>query len=383
MSEGAAALDRPVITVAGRPIGAGHPTLLLAEVGSNHNRDLGLAHKLIDAAGDSGWDGVKFQLFRAEYLYPANCGVIDTASGPMDFFAVLGRNELPVEWLVELKQHAEARGLVFLCTPFDEQAVAQLVEVGIAALKIASPELNYLGLLRAAAQTGRPLLCSTGISRLSDIEEALDVIRGVAPAAEVALFQCTTAYPTPPEQINALAIDTMRRAFGVPVGLSDHSMDPVVVPSVAVAVGAAMIEKHYTLSRAMPGPDHPFAIEVEEMKRMAAAVRALDAVPLDGRLDEVMRLHGEARVHAILGHGRKEIMPCEAELYPCDKRSIHALTAIAVGETLSESNIRVVRSERNLRPGLHPRHLEDVLGARVTAPVAPGEGLQWNHLLRR
>ncbi|MDW8206714.1 MAG: N-acetylneuraminate synthase family protein [Chloroherpetonaceae bacterium] len=364
-----------------RTAGNDASVLLIGEVGSNHNRDLSLARHLIEVAAEAGMDAVKFQAFRAEWLYPPNCGEVMTPMGKVDFFAVLEQNQLPVEWLPELRDHAHRCGLRFLCTPFDEEAVCMLASLGVTALKIASPELTHLPLLRAAARTGLPLFCSTGVSTLADVEEAMQAIRAVNPRAQVSLLQCVSGYPTPPEQANLAVIETMRRAFGVPVGYSDHTMDCEMVPAVAVAAGAAVIEKHFTLSRDLHGPDHSFALEPAELKTMARRVREVEALPDAERMSAVQERFGAGAVRAVLGHGRKEIMPAEAEYYPCDRRSIHAIRAIAPGEVLSPDNLRILRSERNLTPGLHPRYWEVVLGARAVRSLAVGEGLQWRHLL--
>jgi N-acetylneuraminate synthase len=248
-------------------------------------------------------------------------------------------------------------------------------------LKIASPELNHLPMLRAAALAGLPLLCSTGLCTLADIEEALGTIRGARADTAVALFHCVSGYPTPTDQCNLRAIDTLSRAFGVPVGFSDHTTDPEMVPLISVAVGARMIEKHFTLDRSLPGPDHPFALEPGELRRMVQAIRAIEAIAPEQRLQEVERRFGQESVRAALGHGRKEIMPVERALYPADKRSLHAIRAVAAGDRLSEDNIRILRSERNLTPGLHPRYWEVVLGARLAQPLELGAGLRWTHLL--
>ena len=359
------------------------PAWLVAEIGSNHDGSLEKARALIDASAEAGWDAVKFQLFRADHLYPKECGVVELATGPVDFYAELARVELDAAWLPELRAHAESRGLHFLCTPFDEDAVDELVAAGVPALKIASPELNHLPLLRRAAASGLPLICSTGLSTLSDVEEALGAIRGVRPGASITVLQCVTAYPAPPEESNLAVLETLARAFGVPVGLSDHSTDPELVPAVAVACGASLIEKHVTLDRRDPGLDHAFAIEPEGMRRLREAVRRTESFAPEARLAQVERTYGRERVRATLGHGRKEVMPSEAPLYPCDKRSIHAIRAIRAGEPLAADAIRVVRSERNLRPGLHPRHWEDVLGARARVDIQPGDGIRWTHLIER
>ena len=371
----------PAVQLAGRRIGEHEPTLIIGEVGSNHNGDLALAKRLVEAAADCGVDVVKFQSFRAAWLYPPNCGVVDTPMGPVEFFKVLEQAQLPPTWLPELKAHAERHGLLFLSSPFDEEATRTLRAVGAAALKIASPELNHLPMLRAAALAGLPLLCSTGLCTLADIEEALGTIRGARADTAVALFHCVSGYPTPTDQCNLRAIDTLSRAFGVPVGFSDHTTDPEMVPLTSVAVGARMIEKHFTLDRSLPGPDHPFALEPGELRRMVQAIRAIEAIAPEQRLQEVERRFGQESVRTALGHGRKEIMPVERALYPADKRSLHAIRAVAAGDRLSEDNIRILRSERNLTPGLHPRYWEVVLGARLAQPLELGAGLRWTHLL--
>jgi N,N'-diacetyllegionaminate synthase len=365
-----------------RKVGRGEPALLVAEVGSNHNRDMGITRKLIDACAEAKWDAVKFQLFSAAELYPPNCGVVDTPTGPADFFKVLEAAELPAGWLPEIKDYAESAGLMFLCTPFDLAAVDTLERLRPAGYKIASPELNHLPLLRKVAATGRTMICSTGLCTLADIEEALATIRAVPAHGAVMLLQCVTAYPTPIEQSNLAVIETLERAFGVPVGYSDHTIDFERVPAVAVAAGAALIEKHVTLDRSLAGPDHSFAIIPGEMRRMAEAVRAIETLDPGNRIAHVRQRYGESLVSQIMGHGRKEIMPAEAALYPCDKRSIHALRAIAAGETLTSQNVRILRSERNLAPGLHPRHFAEILGKETTRGISLGEGLRWEHLLQ-
>jgi N-acetylneuraminate synthase len=361
--------------------GAGRRTLLIAEIGSNHNCDLALAKQLIDASAKARWDAVKFQLFRAEWLYPPNCGVVATPAGNVDFFDVLKKAELPPEFLFELREYSHRQGLAFLCTPFDVDAVDKLEEIGVDAYKIASPELNHFPLLRAVTKTGRPLICSTGLCTLTDVEGALSTIRETASDRLVALLQCTTAYPTPPEQANLAAITTLARAFGVACGLSDHTMDPTVVPAVSIAAGGRVIEKHVTLSRKLPGPDHAFAIEPDEMASMASVVREVEAIPPEERMAFVNGRWGREVVAAMLGHGRKEIMPCEAELYPCDKRSIVAMRPLRPGDRLSPDCLRILRSERNLKPGLHPRHWEEIMGAKVVRPVELGVGVTWDDLL--
>jgi len=370
------------VDIAGRKVGFGEPVFVVAEVGSNHNQDLTVAKRLIDAAAHAGADAVKFQLFRAEWLYPRSCGLIDTPMGRVDFYEVLKRAALSAEWVGELKAYAEDSGLCFLCTPFDEDAVNHLASLSVSAFKIASQELNHLPLLRATARHQKPIICSTGLSTLSDVEEALQTIRAEWPAAAVVLLQCVATYPLPLEQCNLNVVRTLAEAFGVPVGFSDHTTDHESVPAIAVAAGACVIEKHYTLDRTLPGPDHSFALVPNELRGMVRMIREVESIEPERRLASVSKRLGEARVKGILGHGRKEIMPSERELlyYPNDKRSIHAIREICSGEVLSTENMRILRSG-DLTPGLHPRYWQIVLGAVAVRDIAEGTGIAWEHIL--
>lgn len=354
---------------------------IIAEAGSNHDGDLDKAHELVEVAAVGGADAVKFQLFRAAELYPSSCGTVSTPIGEVDFFEILQQLELPRPWLVELRDHAVAAGIDFLCTPFDVGAVADLAELGVPALKIASPELTDHALLAAAAATQLPVILSTGMSSLGDIEESLAVLDG-AGAASVALLQCVTAYPAPPEDLHLAAIPVLATAFGRRVGLSDHSLHPVVGPSVAVALGATIVEKHITASRSEGrGPDHPFAIEPAELSSLVAAVRQVESVEASERLSDVQHRFGVERVRTVMGSPAKRVVDAERELADCDRRSIHALVPIDEGDKLGVHNIKVLRGERNLRPGLHPRFLDTVLGARATRAIDAGQGVTWDDLL--
>ncbi len=323
--------------IGGRRVGPGHPTFLIGEVGSNHDGDLDQARRLVEVAAEAGVDAVKFQLFRSEWLYPPDCGTVETPMGRVDFLEVLERYALPPEWIPELVALAQSHGLAFLCTAFDEQALALMAKLDLPALKIASPELNHLPLLRAAARLHKPLLCSTGLSTLSDIEEALQLVRSEWPDPEVVLLQCVSSYPLPEEQSNLRAIATLHQAFGIPVGLSDHTTDCDMVPAVAAASGAVLIEKHFTLSRNLPGVDHPFSVEPHGLSRMVKTIRAVEQLPPWERWGWITDRWSRPRVEAVRGHGRKEIKDSERlPIYPYDKRSIHAIRTIAPGERLSQ-----------------------------------------------
>ncbi|HEY8059221.1 MAG TPA: N-acetylneuraminate synthase family protein [Acidimicrobiales bacterium] len=359
---------------------SGSRAYVIAEAGSNHDGDLAQAEKLVDVAADAGADAVKFQLFTAAGLYPANCGPVDLGAGPEDFFAVLEKASLPTAWLGPLRERAADHGIDFLCSAFDAPTTEVVATLGVPVFKIASPELTHLDLLRRTASQGRPVILSTGMASLGDVEEAVAVLVA-AGAPDVALLQCTTAYPTPPEDANVAVVATLASAFGVRAGLSDHTLDPVAAPMLTVAVGGSVIEKHVTLSRALPGPDHPFAIEPNELSALVEAVREVEAVDPADRLAHTRDRLGDQVVDRLLGSPRKTVAPSEAEMARCDRRSLHALVDLVPGDTLGPDNVGVLRGERNLRPGLHPRYAAVIHGAPVRRPVAYGEGLEWADVL--
>jgi sialic acid synthase SpsE len=338
-----------------RPVGPGHPTYVIAEAGANHNRDLGVARELIDVAAAAGADAVKFQTYSGKTIYSSKTPKFKylapvTDKSPTELLEDIS---LPREWQPELAAYARSRGIEFMSTPFDHAAVRELDALDVPALKVASFEIVDLTLVRAAAATGRPLLISTGMAVLGEIEDALNAARE-AGAPAVGLMQCTSVYPAPPETINLRAMATMERAFGVPVGLSDHSLG-IAVPIAAAALGAAFVEKHYTLSREMPGPDHPFALEPDELRAMVAGIR---------------------EAQAALGHGRKEGPTPEEreEMFTLGRRSLIATRDLPAGTVLEPDMITVKRPGY----GIAPKFMELVVGRPLKVDVEEDEILTWD-----
>lgn len=363
-----------------RSVGPSEPCFVIAEAGSNHDGDLATALRLVDAAADAGADAVKFQLFRASHLYPANCGVVDTPAGREDFYELLSRLEMPFDWLGRLNDRAREKGTLLLFSVFDSDAVTAVERLDPPAFKVASPEMTHLPLLRELAATRRPIVLSTGMSTLGEIEESVGVLRG-AGATEIAVLHCVSAYPAPPEDCNLSVLSVLAAAFGVVVGYSDHTLDPTAAPLVASSHGASILEKHFTLSRRSSGPDHPFAIEPAELATLVAELRALHTVAPADRDALVRRRIGNAAVDLLLGSPSKSVAASESELAACDRRSLHATADIAAGQVLGPHNVGILRGERNLRPGLHPRYLEQLSGARTVRAVAYGQGIVWDDVL--
>jgi sialic acid synthase SpsE len=343
------------VRIGERLVGDGAPVYVIAEAGSNHDRDLDQAKRLIDVAAEAGADAVKFQTFTSERIVAetrTRAKYLDAILPPDETMATLFRKlELPYEWPEDLYRHAEAAGLDFLSSPFDEQAADMLDALGVKAFKIASYELWHLPLLRHVAAKGKPMICSTGMADLADVQEAIDVLTEAGARDRLILLHCVVNYPPPFSDLNLRAIETMRAAFGVPVGYSDHTPG-WTAPVVATSLGAAVIEKHFTTSRDRPGPDHRFALEPDELKAMVRAIH--DA-------------------QASLGDGVKKMADAEADLYVTARRSLHAARDIEAGTVLGEEDIAVLRPGT----GIEVRELQHVVGRTARRRIERHEPLAW------
>jgi sialic acid synthase SpsE len=336
-------VSETIIDVGRRRIGTGHPCYIIAEAGSNHDGRLDQARRLIDVAGEAGADAVKFQLFRARKLYARTAGRSDYLKLDRPIYDIIADMELPYEWLPELAAHAATRSIDFMTSVFDEESMDRVAPL-VTSFKIASYEMTHLPLVRHAAAKGKPLIVSTGAADLDEIRETVAAI-GAVP---LALMQCTAAYPAPLDTLNLRAIVTMRAAFDVPVGLSDHSRDPLVGPLTAVALGASLLEKHFTLSNRLPGPDHAFAVEPAELALLVAKVRETESA---------------------LGSGDKKAQPVEQELRRFARRSIFVARDVAAGEPLGPENLVVLRCG-TLEPGLPPSAWGRVVGRRAARALS-------------
>jgi N-acetylneuraminate synthase len=336
------------IRIGNRWVGAGEPCYVIAEAGSNHNGNLEQALALIDVAAEAGADAVKFQGFRAETLYPEGAGKSEYLKDERSINEIIRAMEMPFEWPPALAERCRLRGVDFLCTPFDE-AWVEVLDPHVPAFKMASYELSHLPLMRRVLTRGKPTFISTGASVLAEVLRVVGLAREVG-NDQIVLFQCTAAYPTPPDDVNARAIVTLREATGCHVGLSDHSRDAVVAPVVAVTLGAVAIEKHFTLSNRLPGPDHRFAVEPHELRELVRSVR---------------------QAQAVLGTGTKEVLAIETELHGFARRSVFTVREIRAGEVFSEDNLRVLRNGANA-PGLPPEEYPRLVGRRAALDIAAG-----------
>jgi N,N'-diacetyllegionaminate synthase len=308
-------------------------TLIIAEAGVNHNGDLVPARKLIDVAAEAGADLVKFQTFSADRLVTRTAAKADyqnrTTDNKESQHEMLRRLELTAEMHKELIAHCAARGIGFFSTGFDIESVDLLVGLGQDRFKIPSGEITNLPYLRHIGRMGKPVILSTGMTEMDEIQAAIDALEAAGtPRANVTVLHCTTEYPTPMVEVNLRAMLSIQTAFGVEVGYSDHTRG-IEVAIAAVALGASVIEKHFTLDRNLPGPDHKASLEPEELKAMVAAIRNIELA---------------------LGDGVKRLTPSEAGNRSVARKSLVASRAIRKGEVFSVENITAKRPGTGISP---------------------------------
>jgi len=349
---------------------------IIAEIGTAHGGDLKKAFTLIDAAAATGCDCVKFQMVYADEIIHPLTGEVELPGGKTRLYDVFKSLEQTPAFYKELKAYTEKQKLEFLCTPFGLQSAAQLYDIQVKAFKIASPELNHFPLLHAVAAYNLPVILSTGVSTLGDIEAAVNIT-----GRQSLLLHCITQYPAPEKEYNLKLIHLLSHIFGLPVGISDHSLHPVLVPVLAVSQGACVVEKHFTLSRKDKGLDDPIALDPDDFALMVKSIRQAEKKESRDILDRMSLEYGSAEVAAILGTGIKTLAPSEQTNYHTTNRSIHALYNINQGETFSRENTAILRSEKQLKPGLHPGYYDLIIGKKALAALNPGDGVEWRHIL--
>lgn len=347
------------LRIAGRPVGPGRPPYLIAEMSGNHNGDIERALALVDAAAEAGADAVKLQTYTADTITIDHDGpgfVIESGLWRgRRLYDLYDEAHTPWDWHPALFERARARGVAMFSSPFDPTAVAFLEGLGAPAYKIASFELVDHPLIACAARTGKPLIMSTGLASPAEIAEAVAAARA-AGASEIALLHCTSGYPAPPADMNLRTIPHLAEAHGVVVGLSDHTTGDAASVA-AIALGACVIEKHFTLRRADGGPDAAFSLEPEEFARLAASCR------------EAWLALGEVRYDQV------ESEAPNAEL----RRSLYAVADVAEGEALTAHAVRSIRPGY----GLPPKHLPDLIGRRAARDIRRGEPMTWSMVTPR
>lgn len=347
-----------IVNIDGRKVGEGFPCLLVAEIGINHNGDVDLAHKLIDAAANAGADAVKFQSYRTEdfiidrsltYTYISEGKTVTESQ-----YEMFKRYELSLSTLIALRKHCEKRGLIFSSTPTSEEGVFDLVRMKAQLLKNGSDYLLHLPLIKAMARSGLPTAISTGMATLAEIDEAVRAFKD-AGGKNLIILHCVSSYPTPPQDTNLRKIRTLQTVFGCPVGFSDHTSG-IVAAIGAVAMGACLIEKHFTLDKNLPGPDHHFSADPSEFQALTEAIRSLEKMM-----------------------GESTIVPAPSEI--SGRRDFRLSCAAArnlpAGHCLSESDIVF----RRPATGFPPWAIEWLVGKHLKHEVQAGKVFQLDDLL--
>ncbi|MDR2602821.1 MAG: N-acetylneuraminate synthase family protein [Spirochaetaceae bacterium] len=362
-----------------------HP-FVVAEIGTAHGGDINKAKDLIDAAVSAGADCVKFQIVYADEILHYNSGIVPLPGGNIPLYDTFKKLESSPEFFALIKEYAESKKVVFLASPFGLKSAGELKALKPACVKIASPELNYAQLLREIAFWHIPVFLSTGVSLLKDIEAALAIFAAANSLNDVTLLHCITAYPAPAEEYNLNLLPNLESIFGVKTGVSDHTLDPVLVPVLALCKGATVIEKHFCLNRKDGGLDDPIALNVCEFEKMTSALRDASRLLLAAKTNlqgaeaviaSLEEEYGKKRVERVLGNGRKQLALAEAANYGRTNRSIHALCEIKKGEVFSGGNLAVLRTEKVLRPGVEPAFLPHLIGRSAARLIPSGEGVRW------
>lgn len=342
------------IRIGDRTIGPGHRTYFIAEMSANHDGSLDRAIELLEACAAAGADAVKLQTYTADTLtLDSDAPSFRVSGGTLwdgrTLYDLYTEAAMPWEWQPILKRRGEELGIAVFSSPFDATAIAFLEDMHVPAYKVASAEITDSLLIAAMAATGKPLIISTGMASLDEIVHAVTVARD-AGASDIALLKCTSAYPAPPSDINLRTISHMAETFGVPIGLSDHTID-IAVPLAAVALGAAIIEKHVTLDRGAGGPDSEFSLEMDDLRKLITGIRTVEEAV--GSVSYGPTEHEQAGLRF--------------------RRSLYVAEDIPVGGLITNQNVRSVRPVG----GLPPDQLPLVLGRRVVKSLRHGHALRW------
>lgn len=326
---------------------------IIAEAGVNHNGSVEIAHKMIDEAKSVGADCIKFQFFNTQALVSRNAPTAQyqmEKTGELEQYSMLKALELKKEEILSLKKHCENVGIEFLATPFDLESVEFLTPL-VSRFKIGSGDITNFPLLESVAQKGKPVILSTGMATLGEIEDAFWLLANYLPVEKITLLHCVSIYPTPPELVNLNVINTLKTLFKTSIGFSDHSIG-INMAIAAVAIGATVIEKHFTLDKNFKGPDHNASVDPVELKMLIKAVK---------------------EVEIGLGNGLKCISETEAEIKRVVRRGLYARRDIKAGQTLNAGDLIPLRPEK----GIPPRFFNKILGLKSTTDIKQGTPLEW------
>lgn len=356
---------------------------IIAEIGTSHQGDLSKAKELIHACSEAGATCAKFQAVFADEIIHPNAGLVPLPTGNINLYSHFKSLEKDFEFYAMLKHITESYNLDFLCTPFGIKSFDILNRLNVSKYKVASPELNHLPLLRSIAKTGKSAYLSLGVSKISDIETALETISTINSTnnnkSTITLLHCITSYPAKEEEYNLNQLPHLKALFNVEVGVSDHSLDPILVPSLAVYLGASAVEKHICLSKTDDGLDDPIALEPKDFAKMCLSIKNMQ---LDKELQykELINKFGVEKINAVLGNGEKKLADGEKSNYNRSNRTICATNDLKIGTVLSDDNMAIYRCEKELKPGLNPKYWDILKGRKLRSDIKAGNGINFDDL---
>ena len=368
---------------------------IIAEIGTSHEGSFDKAKELVDAACDSGADTIKFQWVYADEILHPKTGFVKLPTGNIPLYERFKQLECPVSFYKDIMDYVHSKGCKFCCSPFGLRSMQELLHLNPDYVKIASPELNHYKMLEALRDWRKeqnkkgekpvPVILSSGVSRLSDIDKAVRIVGREG----VSLLHCITSYPAPEDEYNIRLVKSLKDVFGIETGLSDHSLDPVLVPVLSTACGGTIIEKHFTLSRQTSGLDDPVALEPEQFALMVHTVHQTEAtfrhygeaLGMERTLSQLSEQYGQERLEAVLGDGVKRLAPAEEANYGRTNRSLHFMRDMKKGETAGEGDIAILRTEKILTPGISPEFYDLLMGKKISRDVEDGAGVQFEDFM--
>lgn len=368
---------------------------IIAEIGTSHEGSLKKAFEMIEEAAFCGADAIKFQWVYADEILHPETGFVKLPTGNIRLYDRFLQLECDKDFYKKCLDFVHEKKCKFCCSPFGLKSLEDLLSINPDIVKIASPELNHYPMLKNLAEyrenqkkNGKnpiPVIVSTGVSKLSDIEKALEILG----TENVSLLHCITSYPAPEDEYNLKVVENLKNIFGIETGVSDHSLNPVLVPVLSIAEGGTIIEKHITLSKKTLGLDDPVALETEEFALMVHEVHQSEATLRHygkelGRkriIEQMSEQFGKEKVCAVLGDGIKKLAKAETQNYGRTNRSLHFMHDLKAGDFVSKNDIGVLRTEKVLTPGISPKFFDVILGSKLSKNVKSGDGVLWEDFL--
>lgn len=353
---------------------------IVAEIGTSHEGLLNKAKLLVEKAKEAGADCVKFQWVYADEILHPNTGFVNLPTGKIPLYQRFKELEVNPDFFYKLREFSTELNIKFMCSPFGPKSLVELLQINPDFVKIASPELNYIQLLQLLNEKNHnniPVVLSSGVSKISDIENALECFSSLN---DLTLLHCVTSYPAPEIDYNLNLITNLSSIFGIKTGVSDHTLSPYVVPLLSYYCGASMLEKHITLNNDDLGLDDPVALNIKNFKKMTDAIKQAKLISKEDLLCE-LKNHFGAIIEQTLGSGKKELAKSEKENYTRTNRSLRFIKDLKEGDTISFSDIGILRTEKKLEVGLHPSFLNNFIGKKVCKDIKSGDAVNWSCLI--